>query len=314
MADDFMTAQEALFAAYGAGDYARALGLALETRQRHPTRAARAEYWIACLQCKLGRPDEALSTLEASLEAGRWPNPDRLRSDPDLEPIREHPRLLRVLDLCEHRRHAQQATARPELRVRSPAASSLAAHPPLLVALHMRGGDAEETLYHWRTAIDEGAILAAPQGSHVEGPYEFAWGPDSEAEIGAHVAALQRERTFDRERVVLAGASQGARLAVSLALRGSPLESRGFIAVVGAPELDATLLAAAARAARRGLRGVFLTGTSDFGRGTVERAHADVTAAGVDARIEVVPGLGHAFPVDFGERLRSALAFVLADD
>lgn len=311
MGDDFMATQEAMFAAYAEGRYREAMELALAVRRRHPSRAARADYWVACLQCRLGDPDEALATLEAGLAAGRWPNPDRLRRDPDLEPIRDLPEMVRILEVSERRRQQQQAGARPELRVLAPPTRSLAARPPLLMALHTRGGDADESLHHWRAAVDAGALLAAPQATRVEGPHEFAWGESSEDEIRAHLTALERDRAFDRARLVLAGASQGARLAVSLALRGAPVESRGFIALVGAPEIDGPLRAAASDAAKRGLRGIFVTGDADVARPGVERAHAALVAAGMAVRLEVVPGLGHAFPADFDARLRAALAFVL---
>lgn len=46
-------------------------------------------------------------------------------------------------------------------------------------------------------------------------------------------------------------------------------------------------------------------------REPAERLDGMFREAGVASHLEVVPGLGHAFPEDFADRLPEALSFVL---
>jgi hypothetical protein len=82
--------------------------------------------------------------------------------------------------------------------------------------------------------------------------------------------------------------------------------------VAGLADLD--LLEETARpAARRGVRGWLITGDRDAAQQAVELLHAQLLDAGLECRIDVIPGLGHTFPDDFGERLKAALPFLLGD-
>jgi hypothetical protein len=42
----------------------------------------------------------------------------------------------------------------------------------------------------------------------------------------------------------------------------------------------------------------------------VEHLYADLLAGGVQAELDMLPGLGHEFPEDFPERLRHAVGFI----
>lgn len=306
MVRPFADLQAEMFSAANATRYEEALRLAREARRDHPGRAARADYWIACLQCLLERPDEALATLEATLAAGAWVSPERLRSDSDLAPIRDRPAFARIVAECERRRDLERPGVRPLLRVAAPEARSAA--PPLLLGLHMAGSDAHEILTHWREGAGPGTLLAAAQGTVLTAPGAFSWGETAEADIAAHLDELTLDHAFDPHRLVLAGASQGAAVAVSLAASGRPRPSRGFVAVVGAPEPGGM---GRLREDIADLRGVFITGEADFARDRVARAHHALRDRGADVRLEVVPGLAHSYPADFDARLRAALAFIL---
>ncbi len=315
MPRSFNQAREDLFRAYTGARYDEALAIAREVRGAHPNRVALADFWIACMQCRLGRPEDALQTLRACLDEGLWLNPDRLRKDPDLAPIRDHPELPAVITESERRRERQQRKVVPELRVRAPDDGGHRDGPPtLLMALHMHGGDADETLEHWRSACRSGVLVAAAQGTVLAGPHEYAWGENAQTEIAAHVDSLRREYPFDPERVVLAGASQGAGVAVGLALRQRPVPSRGFISVAGVPPADvsgADLAARADAAASVGVRGVFITGEEDFARERIVDTHTTLRDDGLAVRLELIPGLGHDYPGDFAQRLEAALEYVL---
>ena len=110
-------AQAGLASAYaGLGEQERAVGLLqaalrLSEESRHPTHSAAgahlAELFVslanACVRS--GRPEEALDLLQRSVEYG-WMDAPALQLDPELAPIRSHPRFLALIG---------QLSARPKL-------------------------------------------------------------------------------------------------------------------------------------------------------------------------------------------------------
>jgi predicted esterase len=309
MSTGFQDLQQQLFELYRLKRYEKALALLATGLARFPDRSSRIGFWIACLECRLDRPQQALDTLTAILEQGEWFSPRRLTGDQDLGPLRGMPEFARLVAACEERRRVEQERILPELRLEPPAPVA-EAKPPLVMALHMMGGDANESIYHWRPVTTMGAALAAPRGSELLGPGEFGWSEDSEAELRQHLLSVAARQPFDGDRLVLGGASQGARYAVRLALRGT-LAARGFVAIVAAPPVE-EIEAHLETARRAGVRGVFITGELDGARAGVEAAHRLLEEGGLAVRLEVLPGLGHEYPADLPRLLEEALDFVLA--
>jgi acetyl esterase/lipase len=128
--------------------------------------------------------------------------------------------------------------------------------------------------------------------------------------LAAHWEKLKSEKRVDPKRVILAGASQGGTLAIELALAGEPIPALGFIAVVPAIHDPKGL----AGLAKRGVRGMVITGEYDHFRFTAEAFHAYAQEAGLRCMLEVVPEVGHDFPDDFPLRLDKALRFLLAGE
>jgi pimeloyl-ACP methyl ester carboxylesterase len=100
---------------------------------------------------------------------------------------------------------------------------------------------------------------------------------------GRQLATVAERQPFDRQRLVLGGASQGARFAVRLALAGA-LPARGFIAIVGAPPPE-KLEPHLDTARKAGVRGFFITGERDPARAGVEAAHRLLASAGLEVRL-----------------------------
>jgi hypothetical protein len=211
--------QRQLFELYRQERYGEALELVTAGIGKIPDGTSRIAFWSACLQCKLERPEEALATLIHHFELGEWFNPDRLAGDEDLAPLRDDPEFERLIEACRGRRQTEQADLQPLLLME--AAATVEEKPPLVLALHMMGGDADESRSHWLPVSSIGAALAAPRGSELLGPGEFGWGEGTEAVLRRQLATVAERQPFDRKRLVLGGASQGARFAVQLAMAGA---------------------------------------------------------------------------------------------
>lgn len=316
--DNFHSYTRRIFALHGARKFQEALAVAEEAAERFPDRSSRTAFWIACLECRIGRPTHALAVLEEALGKGDWWDPHILRSDPDLQPLAAWQGFDGLLSECERRRRTAQTASSRALLVEEPAA--LDGPAPALMALHWRGGSASESARFWGSATAAGLILALAQSSQVCERDRYGWDDRAVADTDGAVlyAELVSGYPVDRSRLLLGGASQGGALAIAWTLRPEPFGARGFVAVipsirelgglVNIQELEPLIPSAAAR----GVRGWILTGERDYSRHHVERLHEALIDGGLECRLEVIAGLGHDFPDEFDARLLEAIAFVLA--
>ncbi|MBF6593136.1 MAG: hypothetical protein IVW51_01655 [Thermaceae bacterium] len=306
----FLQLQQQVFALYGEKKYAQALEVIQQALPQTPDYAARLTDWQACLLCLQGQPDQALKVLQGGLEQGLWFSRNRLTGDPDLAAIQERPELKAILEESERRKQAAQAQIQPKLRVFAP--KYFDEKTPLLMAFHMKGANLEDTVPHWLSAVDRGVFLALLQSGQLEGPNEYCWDNFAQAEQEAKsaFAVLKTQHPFNPDYVVLGGASQGAGLALRLALQQT-IPAKGFIAVVGAPNPEA-FLPHFESAVQKGVKGVFITGDQDRAKPLLENVYEQLHSRGLECRLEVIPNLGHDYPVDMPERLERALRFIIA--
>lgn len=297
------------------GRYQEALQVAAKAREQFPGKGE-TSYWIACLQCRLDDPEGALRTLQGAVKNGHWWSARWLTQDPDLEPLRDRPLFQEIVAESRRRREEAQAGARPELLILPPENYASKEAFPLLIALHWFGGTVEEFAPYWEPVRKVGFLLAVPQSSQVATEDGFGWNDRERGhrEIATHWERLNRLYPIDNERVIIAGASQGGRLAIEIALAGDIFHCHGFIAVVPAIRDPEGLVVRAEKAAKHGLRGWIITGEHDHFRPGAESFCELLQNAGVSCELTVVPGLGHDFPDDFGTRLPAAIGFVLKEE
>jgi non-specific serine/threonine protein kinase len=62
-------------------------------------------YNVACLLLHLGQHDEALDLIEQNVATG-WGSYDWIRNDPDMNPVKDHPRFARILETLRNRQGA----------------------------------------------------------------------------------------------------------------------------------------------------------------------------------------------------------------
>lgn len=232
---------------------------------------ASSSYWIDCLLAVQDHPQEALDALQEGLDQGAWWPPLMLQRDPDLQSIRPHKAFARIQSESE-RRWRQAFRAEPEIVIRTPRKS---ASGTLLIALHGSPGEPAHTFAdHWNAALDTGAIVAVPQSTQPHGPEGgWTWADPSRTERDLLLTydTVTNEHVIDPGKIVLAGFSQGGRVAISGALRQKPVPARGFIAVAPAIRdhpIDDELRDASP------LQGVLVVGENDWVLPSVERLHA----------------------------------------
>jgi len=310
--EEFFQTAAPLFQRYDRGDYAGALQMAEELAVRYPEQAIHTCLWRICLTSRLKRVDEALRLFAEGLEAGYWWSERGLRKDPDLVPLQGLPEFERLVAISYARQMAAQAGVQPDLRVYTPDPTVPPPHP-LLIALHGRGHAPENDQDpYWKHACQLGWLVAIPRSSQLSWPGAYGW-DDSELarkEITAHFDKLCAQYPVDRQRLVIAGISQGGALAIQLAL-GRKLPACGFLAVVPGNSVTDGLESLVQSAQGSGLRGYLVTGGKDPRYEMFKQIHALFLQHGIPCDMEDHPELGHEFPPDFDKSLEKALNFIL---
>jgi predicted esterase len=239
-----------------------------------------------------------------------WWSEAQLSGDSDLAALQGDPEFERMLVLCKERHAAAQAVVKAGLLVREPEGKG---PHPLLIALHGRGSCPDQDLDSWEPVVVQGWLLALPQSSQLSSPDRYAWDDSQKAvaEIVGHFESLVKRHDVDAERVILGGFSQGAALAIQMALRND-ISVRGFLSVAPGRLAAEHLEALAEAAAKRGLRGYLVAGGHDPRFEGFKGIHDVLLKHGLPCMLEDHPDIGHEFPPDFAKSLEKALAFLLA--
>jgi predicted esterase len=249
-------------------------------------------YQQASEQASAGQLEAAEDTIEAALRAGHLMRVSLLLA-PTLDPLRGRARFESVA--AEARRRIDVLALEPKVLVAN--GGRLA---PLLLALHGATGNAADELERWRPATKRGWIVAAGQSSQPATETGFCWDPPRPRiwrDLRAITAMLP-----PHARVVVAGFSQGAWIALNAALQADIIVAGTavMIAPFAGPDPDLP-------PAWRRLRIPILVGENDVYRDPVERLANQLRHRGHHVFLDVIQGLGHAYPADFAERLTTLL-------
>lgn len=299
----YRSLSDKVVALYQDGRYTDALELVRAGQLELPAWQADLAHLAACLLAVSGRPEDALTELQIAYEVGGWWHRRILVEDEDLASLRDLPGFAELVE-ASHARAMRACEEAPAPEIRRPPGSPIG----LLIVLHGAGYSAEETAWQWRTAVDAGYALVAPESSQRNTPMYRSW-PDpaiATRDLTNLIGALPDD--LRRLPLTVAGFCAGGRQAIRWALAGWPGEPLQFIAVaptISPEHINATIAAAAAE---RGLTGQVIVGENDDSRADALAALNTLRAAGLSPELDIVPGLGHALPDDFGTRLPLLLA------
>jgi predicted esterase len=306
-----------LQALYQQGDYAGALGLATQALEDYPDQRTSLDYWRMTMAARTGDPAHSLRVLKEALERGQWYSELLLRRSPSFKALQGDPDFEQLVTLNQtvaekdSQNNFPIFTLRPEKRCRSGGPPC-----PLLLGLHTNASTVHSSLGFWRPAALAGWLVAAPQSSQAIWKDAYVWDDreTAEGEIQRHYATLLHSYAIDPRRTVLAGHSLGGEVAIWLALRGS-IERRGFLAIgPGGPFMDdlAEWNPLLKEHPRPGLRGFILCGEQDslIRHVNIRKLVDKLKHAGLDCRLEILPGLGHDYDPGYEPAIREALEFL----
>jgi dienelactone hydrolase len=282
-----------VMALYRAQRYAEAIALVEDHLAALPSWHSDLAHTAACLHARCGDPDAALTVLTKAADAGAWWHPDLLADD-DLAPAVELPGFAELVERSRSRHEeAQRAAASLPALVLRPDGPARG----VVVVLHGAGQRAARVMPRWRSAAADSLVVVAVESSQLRTPTYRSW-PDQGAAARDVAAALETLEPAERALpVVAAGFSAGARAALLWALRGQPRTVAGFVAVAPAVWPDQVA------DPQHVPPGLVLVGAEDEMVEEVVASVRHLPGVGLD----VVPGLGHAYPDDFADRLAAQL-------
>lgn len=283
-----------VFALYREQRYAEALALIEARGAQLPGWRSDLAHTTACLHAAAGDAPAALGDLVRASREGAWWHPRLLLEDDDLAGLHELAGFEDLVAESARRCEAAQsdATRRPPVVVR-PTGPARA----VLAVLHGAGQSAAKAVPVWSSAVEQGLVVVGVESSRLSTPTYRTW-PDQPAAARDVATALESLHPDERALpVVAAGFSAGARAALLWALQGDPQPVAAVLAV--APAVTAEQV----REPAHRPPGVVVIGAEDDLLADAREALRDLP----DVRLEVVAGLGHAYPEDFPTRLGAAL-------
>ncbi len=298
---------------YTSGDYSAALNRLDQSAQAFPDQAPQINYMLICLLALTAPAPVALSAFQHALDQGYWYPPATLHADPDLASLQGRPEFERMVATCAGRFDQAAKTARPERIVLTPPPGTSEPYPVLL-AFHGRNAAAASSQPYWESLAERGWLVALLQSSQVVGVGSYAWDDRQQSieEARGHFDELSGSYPIHLQRLVLAGFSQGAGLAIWLALH-KLLPATGFIAV--APYLHGVedLIEQPQAIPANRLRGYLITGDLDQHQEMFAQIEKLLQARQVSYLREKHPHLDHDFPAGFNQCLENALRFIFGE-
>jgi predicted esterase len=290
-----------LLKAHDAGDYTTGLAVARAAHDDCPEEHAKTWFWQACMHSLLGNAGEAVKALHEGLKEKCWWSPRQLDGDSDLDLIRVSPGFSEIREECARLFRERQAVSRPQCLVLAPSTATW--EPRSLFLIHQRGDTASHFAAHWGELVNEGWTLIVPQSSQVYDSTSFCWDDMDLArqELRNHLDDSRRKRGIEMDGMVMAGASQGGRLALELA------HETGVPWLCAIPSFPAGYDAAPLTAVPAHTRGAFLLGEHDAAGVNARRVITALESGGVHVIARTMKDVGHDLPEDFPAHVADAL-------
>jgi predicted esterase len=299
------------------GTLSEGLSLASQYVTVFPNEFPLINYWRICFAAKMDESAIVYKILETTLANGCWYSELLLRQSPSLASMQGEEEFERLVGISLQMQAADPTSAVPMLVMRAKGAcGSETDRCPAVLFLHSNQDTAQKNMPHWQSLADQGWLVAIPQSSTAMWVDSYVW-MDFESgakEVEEHYARLLKEYSVDTERLLLAGFSMGAEVALAMALSGR-IEVRGFILIgPGGPFMDDLSLwdPFIEQAKDKKLRGVILMGLADVSipQSNIRTLVKTLNENGIACDLKTYPDLEHEYPDDFDVFLQEAIKYI----
>jgi len=302
----FFELQNQLFELFSLEKLDEVHSLIEKAEKDYPDRLDKTLFWKACVFSLQGKEEQAILALDEGLQRGIWWNPTKLTVDEDLKRLQSREDFKGIVNRCKEILENQQQKSSPELFIFGNERSETG-----IFSLHWRGSNVKDFAPYW---FDESLLnqflLVFPQSSQIFGYNAYCWDDQQIAvkDVSDLFGAFKKK--YRTKQDIIAGASQGGKLAIELCLKEELLETKGFIAVIPAIH-DVSGFENLLKGNGKPKKGCIITGNQDpFYKKTVELVKM-FEAQQFPCKLIVKEGLGHFFPDDFPKLLKDAITFVL---
>lgn len=303
----FVELQKEIFHLFEQEKYNKVHSLIEKVQEEFPERLDKTIFWKACVYSKQGNPQKAIAVLEEGLNKGIWWNPLTLIYDEDLRNLQNIEKFKMIVNRCQEILNNLKRTSKPQLFIYGNDKSNTG-----IFSLHWRGSNVKDFAPYWfdNELLDQ-FLFGFPQSSQIFGYNAYCWDNKDIAVEEITTLFKRFKEKYNSKQEIIAGASQGGRLAIELSLYGNILETKGFIAVIPSIQ-DVTALENLLVGNKSTIKGCIITGDQDpFYNKTVELVKI-FEKNNLQCKFIVKEGLGHFFPADFTDLLRYAIEFILS--
>ena len=172
-------------------------------------------------------------------------------------------------------------------------------------------------MVYWNKVIERNEILLCLlQSSQMSGDNQFCWDDENKGllELQQVFIFLRKKFNVDLSKIILAGASQGARLSFT-ALLSDLIPTRGFIyAFPSIGNSDSFINNFKDVKSLQSLRGCIISGQRDNFFKENKLLYEILINSGVECQFHSYPELGHVLPDDFDLILKKSIDYILNKD
>jgi predicted esterase len=184
---------------------------------------------------------------------------------------------------------------------------------PLVMILHGGSSNIEQEMKHWHSPFLKDSCLTAFIQSYRRFDSDtYGWmgnDPRAMADLADIFQKISREYSVDKSKVVMAGISAGALVAIETAF-AQKFSVSGFLGIcpdIKPEKFDSQMVATAGKT---GLSGIMICGEKDPRLENQKRTSEKFAQWGFPHRSIVIDGLGHWYPDNFPEVIDSSLSHI----
>ncbi|WP_096439526.1 alpha/beta hydrolase [Alteribacter populi] len=304
----FIDLQHEAFKAVNNKDF-RGFGELIELiENRYPQKKYKTVMWKMCHLATTSKKEQAFKAGFKGLEDGFWWNPDGVRNEPGLNPLKEDPRFDDFVQACEEAYEREKSAHQPALcTIGNPQSSKR------LFSIHWRGDNAEDFAENWEElSILNNWHIGFPQSSQAYGHSRFCWDDPAIAihDLQEAHAAFDEISVSESSRTILSGASQGGKLAIDLALKWQPFSYPHFFAIVPSIKDLGSYEEMLKEGVSTKVKGYIVTGEKDPFLQQTRALHELFLDYDIPCQFVVIEGMGHYFPKNFSTIAAEAVSFL----
>jgi len=302
----FVELQKEIFHLFEQEKYNKVHSLIEKVQEEFPERLDKTIFWKACVYSKQGNPQKAIAVLEEGLNKGIWWNPLTLIYDEDLRNLQSIEKFKMIVNRCQEILNNLKSTSKPQLFIYGNDKSNTG-----IFSLHWRGSNVKDFAPYWfdNELLDQ-FLFGFPQSSQIFGYNAYCWDNKDIAVEEITTLFKRFKEKYNTKQEIIAGASQGGRLAIELVLNDI-IASKGFIAVIPSIQ-NVAAFENLINENKKVIKGYIITGDKDSFYNNVVELVKIFEKNNYQCRLIVKEGLGHFFPKDFTDLLKEAIEFVIS--